>query len=155
RVPPQRKPLSHGELAVTIGVPVRRREDPRLLTGRGRYVGDVEVPRLLHVAFVRSLHAHARVREIDTAAAAAQPGITAVLTARDRVSGGPPVRGGSALRSYVGPARPALGGPVARLAGEAGAAVAGANRYGVGDAPGFVRGETGRWRRPWTCCAQR
>src|SRR5262249_25799967 len=100
RGPPQREPLSHGELAGSIGVTVRRREDPRLLTGRGRYVGDVEVPRLLHVAFVRSLHAHARVREIDTAAAAAQPGITAVLTGRDPAFAGLSMRARSALPSY-------------------------------------------------------
>ena len=56
-----------GEFAIGQGVP--RFEDPRLVRGEGRYVGDVESPRLLHVAFVRSLHAHARVREIDAAAA--------------------------------------------------------------------------------------
>src|ERR671923_280357 len=43
-----------------------RHEDARLITGRGRYVGDVELPRMLHVAFVRSVHAHARLRAIAT-----------------------------------------------------------------------------------------
>ena len=52
--------------AAPFGAPVRRREDPRLLTGRGRYVSDVELPRMLHVAFVRSTHAHARLRDVDT-----------------------------------------------------------------------------------------
>ena len=66
-----------------VGAPVRRREDPRLLTGRGCYVGDVEPPRLLHVAFVRSVHAHARLREIDAGEAAGSPGIVAVLSGRD------------------------------------------------------------------------
>ena len=56
--------------AAPFGAPVRRREDPRLLTGRGRYVSDVELPRLLHVAFVRSTHAHARLRGVDTRTAA-------------------------------------------------------------------------------------
>src|SRR4029077_6777450 len=66
-----------------FGSPVRRREDPRLITGRGRYVSDVEAPRLLHVAFVRSAHAHARLRAIDITAAAAHPGVLAVLTGKD------------------------------------------------------------------------
>ena len=52
-----------------FGAPVRRREDPRLLTGRGRYVSDVELPRLLQVAFVRSAHAHARLVDVDARAA--------------------------------------------------------------------------------------
>jgi CO/xanthine dehydrogenase Mo-binding subunit len=59
---------------VTVGAPVRRREGPRFLAGRGHYVGDVELPRLLHVAFVRSAHAHARLREIDAVAAAGHAG---------------------------------------------------------------------------------
>src|SRR5499427_3036132 len=123
--------LPHGEPAVTIGAPVRRREDPRLLTGRGRYVGDVELPRLLHVAFVRSLHAHARVRAIDAAAAAAQPGIAAVVT-------GLCIRAPSALPGYAETAQPVLAWPVARFAGEALAAIVGADRYSVEDAAGLV-----------------
>ena len=53
--------------ASPFGAAVRRREDPRLLRGRGRYVSDVDAARLLHVAFVRSAHAHARIRSIDAA----------------------------------------------------------------------------------------
>src|SRR5215475_7882918 len=134
----RRGALSHGELAVTIGAPVRRREDPRLLTGRGRYVGDVELPRLLHVAFVRSLHAHARVREIDCAAAAAQPGITAVLTGCDPAFARLSIRARSALPGYAETAQPVLAWPVVRFAGEALAAVVGVDRYGVEDAAGLI-----------------
>src|SRR6185436_19457565 len=68
--------------AAPFGAPVPRREDPRLITGRGRYVSDVELPRLLHVAFVRSTHAHARLRDVDTRAAARSPGATAIVTGR-------------------------------------------------------------------------
>ena len=130
--------LPHGEPAVTIGAPVRRREDPRLLTGRGRYVGDVELPRLLHVAFVRSLHAHARVRAIDAATAAAQPGIVAVVTGRDPAFTGLCIRARSALPGYAETAQPVLAWPVARFAGEALAAIVGADRYSVEDAAGLV-----------------
>ncbi len=52
-----------------FGAPIPRKEDGHLVTGRGRYVGDIEFPRVLHVAFVRSVHAHARLRTIDTASA--------------------------------------------------------------------------------------
>src|SRR5262245_26356840 len=66
-----------------IGARIKRREDPRLLTGLGSYTDDRQVARLLHVAFRRSEHAHARILSIDCAAARAAPGVVAVLTARD------------------------------------------------------------------------
>ncbi|MBI4627998.1 MAG: hypothetical protein HY729_04755, partial [Candidatus Rokubacteria bacterium] len=53
-----------------MGAEVRRTEDPRLITGAARYVGDLTLPGLRHVAFVRSPHAHARIRTIETRAAA-------------------------------------------------------------------------------------
>lgn len=71
-----------------VGQRVKRVEDPRLLTGRGEYVDDVHLPRMLHVALLRSSVAHARIVGIDTAAAAALPGVHLVVTAddlRDRV----------------------------------------------------------------------
>ena len=51
-----------------FGAAVRRTEDPRFLRGEGRYVDDIKLPRLLHAAFVRSPHGHARIRKIDTSA---------------------------------------------------------------------------------------
>ena len=66
-----------------IGHPVTRNEDPRLLSGRALFVDDVELPGLLHAAFLRSPHAHARILSIDTAAALARPGVVAVYTAED------------------------------------------------------------------------
>lgn len=71
-----------------VGQRVKRVEDPRLLTGRGEYVDDVHLPRMLHVALLRSSVAHARIVGIDTAAAAELPGVHLVVTAddlRDRV----------------------------------------------------------------------
>ena len=58
-----------------IGQPVRRVEDRRFLTGRGRYLDDIVRPRQAHAAMLRSPHAHARIRAIDTAAALAAPGV--------------------------------------------------------------------------------
>ena len=122
----------------TFGAPVRRREDPRLLTGRGRYVSDVDLPRLLHVAFVRSTHAHARLRAIDVTAAAAHPGVVAVVTGRDASFPGVRIRARSALPGYVETEQPILAWPVVRFAGEAVAMVAGADRYAVEDAAARV-----------------
>lgn len=66
-----------------VGSRISRREDPRLLTGQGRYVDDVVVPGALHVAFARSEIARGRIKAIDVTAAAAAPGVVAVLTAAD------------------------------------------------------------------------
>jgi carbon-monoxide dehydrogenase large subunit len=125
-------------MASAFGAPVRRREDRRLLTGRGRYVSDVERPRLLHVAFVRSTHARARLRRIDTAAAAAHPGVVAVVTGRDAPLAGRGVRARSALPGYVETEQPLLAWPEVRHAGEALAAVVAADRYAAEDAAGLV-----------------
>lgn len=124
--------------ASPVGAPVRRREDPRLLTGRGRYASDVELPRLLHVAFVRSVHAHARLRAIDTAAAAAAPGVVRVLTGADPQVARHRVRARSALPGYVETEQPVLAWPTARHVGEALVAVVGVNRYLVEDAAARV-----------------
>lgn len=67
----------------TVGTSVPRNEDRRLLTGRALFVDDVQLPGMLHVAFLRSDYAHGRVRAIDVAAARARPGVAAVVTADD------------------------------------------------------------------------
>jgi carbon-monoxide dehydrogenase large subunit len=69
-----------------IGQAVRRVEDRRFLTGRGSYVGDMELPRECHGVAVLSTHAHARIRRIDVAAARAAPGVILVLTGTDAVA---------------------------------------------------------------------
>jgi carbon-monoxide dehydrogenase large subunit len=66
-----------------IGRRARRVEDRKLLRGSGRYVGDIELPAMLHAAFVRSPHAHALIRDIDASAAREIEGVVAILTARD------------------------------------------------------------------------
>jgi len=66
-----------------IGKRIRRNEDPRLLTGQALFVDDVEIPGMLHAAFVRSDYAHARLLGIDVSAARKRPGVVAVFTAED------------------------------------------------------------------------
>jgi len=66
-----------------IGKRVVRNEDPRLLTGQAQFVDDVEIPGLLHAAFLRSDYAHARLLSVDVSAARRRPGVVAVFTAED------------------------------------------------------------------------
>lgn len=73
-----------------IGATVKRKEDPRLVTGAGAYVGDLKLPGMHHVAFVRSPYPHARIVAIDASAALARPGVLAVVT-------------GDELREHCGP----------------------------------------------------
>src|SRR5713101_3135492 len=66
-----------------FGAAVKRREDPRFLRGDGRFIDDVALPGMFHAAFLRSPHAHAVVKTIHTAAAAAAPGVARVFTFGD------------------------------------------------------------------------
>lgn len=66
-----------------FGQPIKRNEDPRLLTGQALFTDDVHMPGMLHVAFVRSDYAHGDIRSIDTTAAREVPGVVAVYTAED------------------------------------------------------------------------
>ncbi len=77
-----------------IGKRILRNEDPRLLTGQALFVDDVEIPGMLHVAFLRSDYAHARLKKVDVSAALKRPGVVAVYTAEsmgDEWHPGPPL----------------------------------------------------------------
>src|SRR5262245_18930048 len=67
-----------------VGQGIKRFEDVRLVRGGGRYQNDVNLPGQTHVVVVRSMHAHARSRGIDTSQASTAPGVVAVFTAADR-----------------------------------------------------------------------
>src|SRR6266850_8599036 len=66
-----------------LGASVKRREDPRFLTGKGNYTDDLKLPGMTYAAFVRSPHAHAKIGKIDAAKAVAYPGVVAVYTGKD------------------------------------------------------------------------
>ena len=70
-----------------FGSGIRRREDPRLITGSATYTDDLTLPRMVHAAMVRSPHAHARITSIDTSRAAAAPGVIAVYIHADTEGG--------------------------------------------------------------------
>src|SRR5881296_695544 len=117
-----------------IGADVRRREDPALVQGAGRFVDDLAPPRLVFASVLRSPHAHARLRRLDTMRAAAIPGVVRVITARDvdgTVDPEPAVGIPPAARR---PARPLLARDVVRYVGEPVAVVVAEDRYVAADA---------------------
>ncbi len=117
-----------------VGAPIKRTEDPRLLTGRGEYTADRKPDRALHIAFRRSEQPHARIARIDTAAAQAAPGVVAVLTADDIVGHFKPVIPFSRMANYYAtPILPLASGKV-RHVGESIAAVVATSRYLAEDA---------------------
>jgi carbon-monoxide dehydrogenase large subunit len=115
-----------------------RREDARLVTGHGRYVGDLELPRMLHVAFVRSVHAHARLRAVMPKRAAAVPGVVHVVTGADETFARHHLRAQSALPGYVVTGQPILAWPKARYVGEPLAVVVAEDRYAAEDGAALV-----------------
>src|SRR4051794_2443726 len=66
-----------------VGAPVKRKEDPRLITGSSVYVDDLQLPGMVHLVVVRSPYAHATIKGVDTTAAKAMPGVVGVFTAHD------------------------------------------------------------------------
>jgi carbon-monoxide dehydrogenase large subunit len=121
-----------------FGARVLRREDRRLITGRGRYVSDVVLPGMLHVAFVRSVHAHARVVGVGADEARRLPGIVAVVTGEEPTIARHRLRARSALTTYVETEQPVLAWPRVRHVGEAVAAVVGVDPYRTADAAALV-----------------
>src|SRR5207248_3485490 len=70
-------------IAAMVGSPIKRREDPRLITGQSTYVDDIKIVGMLHMAVLRSPYGHARINSINTDAARKAPGVVAVYTAAD------------------------------------------------------------------------
>lgn len=117
-----------------VGAPIKRTEDPRLLTGNGEYTADRKPERPLHVAFLRSGQPHAKITRIDTAGALEAPGVVAVLTAPDIAGDFKPVIPFSRMSNYYAtPILPLASGKV-RYVGEAVAAVVATSRYLAEDA---------------------
>ena len=119
-----------------FGSGIRRREDPRLITGRASYTDDIKLPGMLHAAILRSPYAHANISSIDTSGAAGQPGVVAVYTGADTdgVLNGIPCAWlipGSDLKT---PTHPAIATDKVRYVGDAVAAVVAETRYQAEDA---------------------
>jgi aerobic carbon-monoxide dehydrogenase large subunit len=117
-----------------IGAPIKRVEDHRLLTGRGRYVGDVVLPGMLHVAFLRSPHPHARILRVDATRARAMRGVAAAVTAAELRGHAQPIRAASRMTGYVATDMPPLASDKVRYCGEPVVAVVADSRYEAEDA---------------------
>src|SRR5688500_2191800 len=115
-----------------VGRPVPVKEDARLVAGRGRFLDDVAPARGLHVAMLRSPHAHARIVSIDASAALALPGVAAVVTGADAAARSRPIR--PLIATVVPLDDYCLAVDAARFAGEPIAAVAAVDRATAEDA---------------------
>src|SRR5262245_18871013 len=113
---------------------LRRQEDPTLLRGGARFMGDLRLPGLLAVAFLRSPHAHARIVDIDTSEAQALPGVEAVVTGVQLATTTRPIRARLGGADYKETGWPPLARCKARFVGEPVVAVVASDRYQAEDA---------------------
>ncbi|MER6102678.1 xanthine dehydrogenase family protein molybdopterin-binding subunit [Streptomyces sp. NPDC001832] len=116
-----------------VGRAVARREDPRLLTGHGRFVDDVELPGMLHAQFVRSTVAHAVLTEVDLTQVRQVPGVVAAFTAKDLDLGDITAQLGRPLTEFVPTAMPVLARDRVRYVGEPIAIVVAVDPYAAED----------------------
>src|SRR5712692_1376794 len=131
-----------------VGRSLPRREDRRLLTGRGQFIADLELPHMLHAVFVRSPVAHARIEAVDLSRAAVMPGVAYVLSGVELARLLPPVPDTQlALPSkwtalvqhkFINPQQPLLAHDKVRHVGEAVAVIVAESRYAAEDAAELV-----------------
>jgi CO/xanthine dehydrogenase Mo-binding subunit len=121
-----------------IGDRLLRKEDPRLVQGRGRYVGDITLSGMLHAAIVRSPHAHARIAGIDAARALEAPGVVGVMTFADLGDARRPLAIVPPHAALRGKNFHLLAGDRARFVGEAVAVVVAESRYAAEDARALI-----------------
>jgi len=134
-----------------VGRPMLRREDRRLLLGQGQYVGDITLPNMLHAAFLRSPHAHARIRSVDLRSAGAAPGVALALSGPELARLLPPVpdhqvslpkKWREAIRHTIrNPQQALLAADKVRHVGEAYAVIIADSRYAAEDAAALVESE--------------
>jgi carbon-monoxide dehydrogenase large subunit len=123
-----------------FGSSVKRREDPRLITGGATYTDDIKLPNMAYAAFVRSPHAHARIKSVNKAAASAAAGVVAVFTGADLVGkvGNIPTAWLVPNSDLKTPAHPPLAIDTVRYVGDAVAVVIAESRGAAADAAGLV-----------------
>ncbi len=122
----------------SIGTRIKRREDPRLITGQATYVDDIRMPGMLHVSILRSMYAHAKLGAIDTSKAKEAPGVVAVVTQADLEGKVGNVPCPSEMPTLKIPDQPVLAKGKVRYVGEAIAAVVATSRYAARDAVDLI-----------------
>ncbi len=135
-IPASKRKNAPSENFKHIGKPMKRIEDPPLLTGLGKYIDDIVVPNMAHAAVLRSPYAHARIKAIDTAKARALPGVIAVMTGADLVKTTDPQMGsGNGIKQYC------IAVDRVRYVGETVVAVVAETRYIAEDACDLIEVE--------------
>src|SRR5436853_3271793 len=127
-----------GIMSKYVGQRVKRTEDPRLIKGLAHYVDDVGLPGTLHVVFVRSLYAHARIKGVDAIEALKAPGVVAVYTCKDVAEKIGPVPCASALPDLRVPDYRVLATDKALFVGHPIAAVVATDKYAARDAVDLI-----------------
>ena len=125
-------------MGTLLGERIKRKEDPRLIQGRGHYVDDVKLDGALHMAFARSVYAHARVKSVDVAAARALPGVVAVYTGSDLKGKLGLVPCAAGMEGLKVPDHPCLAIDKVCYVGEPVAAVVARDRYIARDAADLI-----------------
>src|SRR5262245_54061807 len=143
-----KKHVKHNRSCPFVGRSIPRREDRRLLTGRGQFIADLALPQMLHAAFVRSPVAHARIRSVDLSRAAAAPGVAYVLGGAELAPLLPPVSDtqlslprkwtAQVQHKFINPQQPLLAHDKVRHVGEAVAVIVAESRYAAEDAAALV-----------------
>src|SRR5258708_1946398 len=121
-----------------VGQRIKRTEDPRLIKGLAHYVDDVRLPDTLHVAFVRSIYAHARIASIDVTEAVKAPGVVAIYTGKDIATKIGPVPCAAALPDLKVPDYRVLATDKVLFVGHPIAAVVATGRYLARDAVDLI-----------------
>ena len=124
-----------------LGERIKRKEDPRLIQGRGHYVDDIKLDGMLHMAFARSPYGHARITSINTEAARNAHGVVAVLTSEDLKGKLGPVPCAAEMEGLKIPHHPCLATDKVRYVGEPVVAVVATERYLAADAAALVEVE--------------
>ena len=140
--------MAHAQSQGFVGQPMARREDARLLIGEGQFVADMVLPGMGHVAFVRSPHAHARIRGVDLTRARALPGVWLALSGAELQQALPAVGDQQLVlprkwrtkvkHEIIDPRQPLLAFDKVRHVGEAVAVIVAASRYIAEDAAELV-----------------
>src|SRR5216684_3097319 len=121
-----------------LGKRLKRKEDPRLIQGLAHYVDDIVLPGMVHAVFIRSPHAHARIKSVDTAKAKSMAGVLAVITGADLGSTIGNVPCAIVIPDMKSAPRPPLASDRVRFVGEAVAIVVAEDRYIARDAAELV-----------------
>src|SRR5215470_588483 len=121
-----------------VGQAMKRKEDPRLVSGTSTYVDDVVLPGMLHMAVTRSIHAHARIKHIDVSKAQKLRGVIAVVTGEEVAAHCGPIPCAASLPNMKNAQQPLLAIGKVRFVGEPVAAIVAENKYIARDAADLI-----------------